>query len=86
MYDYYYYRVGANDSKTSWNDSKWHSFILIMFCIALTVTGLWFPSWHMYIVIACAIYLAALVAIFLVVAILFVLVGVFTYYRMKGEN
>ena len=48
------------DLKTSWNERKRSSFIPIMFCIALTVTGLWFPSWHMYIVIACAFYLAAL--------------------------
>jgi hypothetical protein len=81
-----YYRECADSMKASWNERKQHSFIPIMFCIALTVTGLWFPSWHMYIVIACAIYLAGLVAIFLLIMILFVLVWALTRFMMKGEN
>lgn len=76
----------TNDMKASWNKRKRRSFIPIMFCIALIVTGLWFPSWHMYIVIACAICLAGLVAIFLLITILFVLVWAFTRFMMKGEN
>lgn len=84
MHDYY--REGINDMKASWNERKQHSFIPIMFCIALTVAGLWFPSWYMYIVIACAIYLAGLAAIFLVVTILFVFVWALTRFMMKGEN
>lgn len=84
MHDYY--PDGTNDMKASWNERKQHSFIPIMFCIALTVTGLWFPSWHMYIVIACATYLAGLAAISLVVTILFVLVWASTRFMMKGEN
>ena len=52
MHDYY--RDFTNELKCSWNKRKRRSFIPIMFCIALTVTGLWFPSWNMYIVIACA--------------------------------
>lgn len=81
-----YYRDWTNNLKPSWNGRKRCSFILTMFCIALTVTGLWFPSWHMHIVIACAIGLAAMVAIFLLITILFVLVWVFTRFMMKGEN
>lgn len=84
MHDYY--RDCTNELKASWNERKRRSFIPIMFCIALTVTGLWFPSWHMYIVIACAFYFAALVAIFLVIMILFVLVWSLTRFMMKGEN
>ena len=84
MHDYY--RDCTNDMKASWNKRKRRSFIPIMFCIALIVTGLWFPSWHMYIVIACAIYLAGLVAIFLLIMILFVLVWALTRFMMKGEN
>ena len=60
--------------------------ILSMFCIALTMTGLWFPSWYMYIVIACALYLAGTVAIFLMITALFVLVWVLTRFMKKGEN
>lgn len=84
MHDYYH--DCTNELKGSWNECKRYSFIPIMFCIALTVTGLWFPSWHMYIVIACAIYLAAMVAIFLLIMILFVLVWTLTRFMMKGEN
>jgi hypothetical protein len=69
-----YCRDCTNKLKGSWNERKQRSVIPIMFCIALTVTGLWFPSWHMYIVIACAFYLAALVVIFLLIIILLVLV------------
>jgi hypothetical protein len=72
--------------KARYNERKRHSFILTMFCIALTVTGLWFPSWHMHIVIACAICLAAMVAIFLLITILFVLVWTLTRFMTKGEN
>lgn len=84
MHDYY--EDCSNDMKACWYERKRCSFIPIMFCIALTVTGLWFPSWHMYIVIACATYLAGLVAIFLTIMVLFVLVWVLTRFMMKGEN
>lgn len=84
MHDYYH--DCTNELKASWNERKRRSFIPIMFCIALTVTGLCFPSWHMYIVIACAVYLAGLVAIFLLITILFVLVWALTRFMMKGEN
>lgn len=84
MHDYY--RDCTNELKASWNERKRRSFIPILFCIALTVTGLWFPSWHMYIVIACGIYLAGVVAIFLLITILFVLVWALTRFMMKGEN
>lgn len=84
MHDYYHDCI--NNMKASWNERKRRSFIPIMFCIALTVTGLWFPSLYMYIVIACAIYLAGLVAIFLTIMILFVLVWALTRFMPKGEN
>lgn len=84
MHDYY--RDCTNSTKAAWNERKRRSLIPIMFCIALTVTGLWFPSWYMYIMIACAIYLAGLVAIFLLNMILFVLVWALTRFMMKGEN
>lgn len=84
MHDYYCDCI--NRMKASWNERKRSSFIPIMFCIALTVTGLWFPSWYMYIVIACAIYLAVLVAIFLMITVLFVLVWALTRFMTKGEN
>lgn len=81
-----YYEDRTNDLKISWNERKRCLFIPIMFCIAFTVTGLWFPSWYMYIVIACAFYLATLVVIFLVIMVLFVLVWALTRFMMKGEN
>lgn len=84
MHDYY--EDYTNNMRTSWNKHKRHSFIPIIFCIALTMTGLYFPSWHMYIVIACAIYLAGLAAIFLMIPVLFVLVWILTRFMMKGEN
>lgn len=84
MHDYC--RDCTNELKGGWNERKQRSFIPIIFCIALTVTGLWFPSWHMYIVIACALYLAGPVAIFLTITVLFVLVWVLTRFMMKGEN
>lgn len=80
------YRDCTNELKGSRNRRKWHSLIPIMFCTALTVTGLWFPSWHTYIVIACAFYLAALALIFLVITVLFVLAWALTRFMMKGEN
>lgn len=73
----------TNDMNASWNE---RSFVPIMFCIALTMTGLWFPSWHMYIVIACAIYLVVQAAIFLVITVLFVLIYALTRFMLKGEN
>lgn len=80
MHDYY--RDCTNDIKSSWNERKHRSFMPIVFCIALTMTGLWFPSWRMYIMIACAVYLAGLVAIM----VLFVLVWALTRFMTKGEN
>lgn len=84
MHDYY--RDCTNSMKASWNERKRHSVIPIMFCIALTVTGLWFPSWYMYIVTACAICLAVALAIFLTITVLFVLVWALTRFMMKEEN
>ena len=84
MHDYY--QDCTNELKSGWNERKRRSFIPIMFCIALTVTSLWFLSWHMYIVFACAVYLAGLVAIFLAIMILFVIVWLLTRFMMKGEN
>ena len=81
-----YYHDCTNELKGSWNERKQRSFIPIMFCIALTITGLWFPSCHMYIVIACAFYLAVLVAIFLMITVLFVFVWALTRFMMKGED
>lgn len=84
MHDYY--QDCTNDMKAGWNVRKRCSFIPIMFCIALTVTGLWFPSWHKYIVVACGVYLAGLVAIFLMIPVLFVFVWATTRFMMRGEN
>lgn len=84
MHDYHH--DCTNELKRSWNERKRRPFIPIMFCIALTVTGLWFPSWNMYIAIACAIYLAAPVAIFLVIMILFVITWALTRFMTNGEN
>lgn len=76
MHDYYL--DCTNKLKCSCNERKRRSFMPIMFCIALTVTGLWFPSWTMY--------LAGLVAIFLMIPVLFVLVWALTRFMTKGEN
>lgn len=84
MHDYY--RDCTNELKCSCNERKRRSFIPIMFCIALTVTCLWFPSWNMYIVIACAIYLEWLVGIFFMDMVLFVLVRASTLFMTKEEN
>lgn len=81
-----YYRDCTNSIKSSWNERKRHSFIPIIFCIALTMTGLWFPSWHMYIVIGCAIYLAVLAVISLLTMILLVIIRALTRFIMEGEN
>lgn len=81
-----YFRDCTNDMKASWNERKRSSFIPIMLCIALAVTGLLFPSWNMYIVIACAICLAGLVAIFLMIMVLFVIVWALTRFMVKGGN
>lgn len=80
MYDYY--RDCTNELKGSRNERKRRLFIPIMFCIALTVTGLWFPSWNMYIVIAGILCLAALP----VLCVLFVIIWALTRFMMKGEN
>lgn len=68
------------------HDCKQHSFVVAVSCAIMLIPALWFPSWHMYILIACAICLAGLVAIPLLVTILFVLVWAFTRFSMKGEN
>lgn len=56
--------------RESWDDRKKRSFIPLLFCIALTVTGIWFPSWHMYVVYACAVYLGFVVLLFAAVLLL----------------
>ena len=68
------------------HDCKQYSFVVAVSCAIMLIPSLWFPSWHMYIVIACAFYLAALVAIFLLTTILFVLVWALARFVMKGEN
>lgn len=68
------------------HDRKQYSLTVAICCAIMIAPALWFPSWYMYIVIACATCLAGLVAIFLVITVLFVLVWALTRFMMKEEN
>lgn len=59
-----------------------YSFVVAVSCAIILIPALWFPSWHMYLVVAGILCLAALP----VVSVLFTLVWVFTRFMTKGEN
>lgn len=56
--------------------------ITIIFCAALITPAFWFPSWHMYIVVASILCLTALP----VLSTLFILIWILTRFMTKGEN
>lgn len=78
-----YYDLATAKLKSSWDDRRERSFIPLLFCIALTVTGIWFPSWHMYVVYACAVYLGFVVLLF--AAVLFLLVVIWALVRWANK-
>lgn len=68
------------------HDRKQYSFMVAVSCAIILIPALWFPSWHMYLVVASIICLAGLVAIPLTITVLFTLVWAFTRFMIKGEN
>lgn len=80
------YDRAAASVRESWDERKKRSFIPMIFCIALTVTGIWFPSWHTYVVYACAVYLGILAALFAVILILLFTVWALVRWANKPEG
>ena len=64
------------------HDCKQYSFVVAVACATMLIPALWFPSWHMYLVVAGILCLAALP----VLCVLFVIVWALTRFMMKGEN
>ena len=64
------------------HDCKQYSFMVAVSCAIMLIPALWFPSWHMYLVVAGILCLAALPAL----CVLFVIVWVFTRFMTKGED
>lgn len=61
---------------------KRYSLVVATSCAIMIIPALWFPSWHMYLVVAGILCLAALPA----TCVLFVIVWILTRFMMKGEN
>lgn len=59
-----------------------YSFVVAISCVIMLIPAFWFPSWHMYLVVASILCLAALP----VLCVLFVVVWVVTRFMSKGEN
>ena len=78
------YDRAAASVRESWDDRKKRSFIPLLFCIALTVTGIWFPSWHMYVVYACAVYLGFVAVLFAVILLLLLAVWLLVRWANKS--
>lgn len=64
------------------HDRKQYSLTVAICCAIMIAPALWFPSWHMYLVVASILCLAALPAF----SVLFVLVWALTRFMVKGEN
>lgn len=64
------------------HDRKRYSLVVAASCAIMIIPALWFPSWHMYLVVASIICLAALP----VLCVLFVIVWALTRFMTKGEN
>lgn len=59
-----------------------YSFTVAVSCAIMIIPALWFPSWHMYLVVASTLCLAALP----VLCVLFVIVWALTRFMTKGED
>lgn len=59
-----------------------YSFVVAASCAIMIIPALWFPSWHMYLVVAGILCLAALP----VLCVLFVLVWTLTCFMTKRDN
>lgn len=64
------------------HNRKRYSLVVAISCAIMIFPALWFPSWHMYLVVASIICLAALPAL----CALFVIVWVLTRFMMKRDN
>ena len=64
------------------HDCKQYSFMVAASCAIMLIPALWFPSWHMYLVVAGILCLAALPAL----CVLFVIVWALTRFMTKGKN
>ena len=64
------------------HDRKQYSLVVAVSCAIMIIPALWFPSWHMYLVVASVICLAALPAL----CVLFVIIWALTRFTMKREN
>lgn len=64
------------------HDRKQYSFVVAVSCAIMIIPALWFPSWHMYLVVASILCLVGLPLL----SILFVLVWVLTRFMTKGED
>ena len=64
------------------HDRKQYSLVVAISCAIMIIPALLFPSWHMYLVVASILCLAALPAL----CVLFVIVWVLTRFMTKGEN
>lgn len=63
-------------------DRERYSLVVAVSCAIMIIPALWFPSWHMYLVVASIICLTALP----VVCVLFVIVWALTRFMVKREN
>ena len=64
------------------HDCERYSLVVAVSCAIILIPALYFPSWHMYLVVAAILCLAALP----VLCVLFVIVWVLTRFMSKGEN
>lgn len=64
------------------HDRKQYSSVVAVSCAIMLIPALLFPSWHMYLVVAGILCLAALP----VLCVLFVIVWALTRFMTKGEN
>lgn len=91
MSDYYNQGVAAynNSINTMWDIVKkpcYGRYILLAFCLAFTITGVWFPAYFMWVVWAFVAYLALNIILILVYVICMAVVALFLRHLAKSGD
>jgi hypothetical protein len=84
MYDYYNDAVSKlNASREKKSKSR---FILLLFCFAFVITGVWYPAYFMWVVYAFAAYMALIIGALILVGLLLLVVWLLVRYATKLES
>lgn len=84
MHDYYEESIAKlKEAGTKGGKGR---FILLAFCLAFTITGVWYPAYFMWVVYAFAAYMAVIIMVLITLGIILLAVWFLVHWANKIEN